>query len=471
MRGKFDFDIIREFEPIWRDDTAIVKISTTNPNITPKELKVIYHFPKIDVKFSPLTIAPGDTADVILKKKNDDGTLVDFPQDQLFDVQITAGANYGTIFLPEWGDKTDEAWGVAQGFKFIANENISDTTTVQSTILVKTSSGMIAGSVVARKGNPLINKSIRQLKKITAVQEGDEVLWGEGTIMVVKELLEPELVILRPLANSGDEKISHEPKMPELRTEAQLKNFTGGVIHYTWEFTVRWTGPDGRLFNDEFAGKTEAQNAEVSAWTIAWEGKTRGGDNIALRVSTVGKGKTYKKSVTDPFKIIGENPTVAQVKAGLSLQEQVVVYMESFPKWQHFNNQGFPIFGFPHGYGLMQLDNPRATDEQVWNWKENRTAGAALLAEKRLLAEGYPSRVRSRGGSYVEVTDFTEEQLLTDMFQLYNGFHYWVWMPRNPRRIDSGGAWVRNPNLPRDYGREAIIVYRAVQNNNPPPRW
>lgn len=362
---------------------------------------------------------------------------------------------------------------IPAGFKFIASEQIAESM-VQSTILVKTSSGIIAGSVepgnpVPGKGNTLTNKSIRQLKKTTAIQEGDEVLWGEGTITI--GLLDPELVILRPLANSSDEKIFSEPKMPELKAEAQLKNFTGGVIHYTWEFTVRWTGPDGRLFNDEFTGKTEAQNANVSAWTIAWEGKTRGGDNIALTVTTVGEGKTYRKSVKNPFKIVGENPTVAQVKAGLSLQEQVVVYLESFPKWQHFNNQGFPIFGFPHGYGLMQLDNPRATDEQVWNWKENRTAGAALLAEKRLLAEGYPSRVRSRGGSYVEVTDFTEEQLLTDMFQLYNGFHYWVWMPRNPRRIDSGGAWVRNPNLPRDYGREAIIVYRAVQNNNPPPRW
>ncbi|MEW6701724.1 MAG: hypothetical protein AB1298_03310 [Bacteroidota bacterium] len=94
--------------------------------------------------------------------KNDDGTLVDFPADQLFDVQITKGANYGTILLPQWGDTTDEAWGVMQGFKFIADKQITESM-VESTILVKTSSGVIAGSIQAGKRKTSTNKLITHL--------------------------------------------------------------------------------------------------------------------------------------------------------------------------------------------------------------------------------------------------------------------------------------------------------------------
>ncbi len=188
--GRLEFELVGEGDVIDRNDTIRVKASTASPQIEAEELLFIFQPPKLVVTFSPEVIAPGDTADVILKKKNDDGTLVDFPQDQLFDVQITAGANYGTIFLPEWGDTTDEAWGVAQGFKFIAYENISDTTTVQSTILVKTSAG-IAASIVqgsSEKSKTLIKNSAKQLMKTNSILQGDEQLWGTGTITIGEEL-------------------------------------------------------------------------------------------------------------------------------------------------------------------------------------------------------------------------------------------------------------------------------------------
>ena len=468
------FYFVADGETPARDDTIQIKVSSNDNSILSNEISLFISPSKLVVTFLPPSISPGDTANVILKKKNVDGTLSDFPPDQLFDIQIIDGADYGTFYVLEWGGTTDEAWGINQGFIFIANEQITESS-VQSTILVKTTAGVTASIVPVSAGKTLIKNSAKQLMKTNSILSVGQ-LWGTGTIMVVKDFL-PELVILRPLANSSDEKISPEPKMPELKAEAQLKNFTGGVIHYTWEFTLRWTGPDGRLFNDEFAGKTEAQNAEVSAWTIAWENKTRGGNDIALRVTTVGKGKTYQKSVTNPFKIIGENPTVAQVKAGLSLQEQVVVYRESFPKWQHFNNQGFPIFGFPHGYGLMQLDNPRATDEQVWNWKENRAAGVVLLQQKRTDAEGYPGRIRAkarRGAlspGYLNTPNFlTDELLWKETFQRYNGGAYWWWHPVDPDNPVSPGEWKPIPGG-SGYGAKAWDSYINVLSGRPPAGW
>ena len=184
--GNMIFQFIADgIEPI-NIDTALVRISSSDSNVLPYDVQFIIHAQKIVVQFSPPSIAPGDTSDVILKKKNADGSLTDFPIDQLFDVQITKGANYGTILLPQWGDTTDEAWGVMQGFKFIADKQITESM-VESTILVKTSSGIIAGSIQAGnsgEGKTLTNKSIRQLKKTSAVQESDEVLWGEGTITI-----------------------------------------------------------------------------------------------------------------------------------------------------------------------------------------------------------------------------------------------------------------------------------------------
>lgn len=184
--GWLEFELVGEGDIIDRNDTILVKASTASPQIEAEELLFIFQPPKLVVTFSPDVIAPGDTANVILKKKNDDGTLVDFPADQYFDVNIKEGAAYGTLYLPQWGDQSDEFLNIPAGFKFIASEQITESM-VESTILVKTSSGIIAGSIQPGnpgKGKTLTNKSIRQLKKTANMQEGDEVLWGEGTITI-----------------------------------------------------------------------------------------------------------------------------------------------------------------------------------------------------------------------------------------------------------------------------------------------
>lgn len=41
--------------------------------------------------------------------------------------------------------------------------------------------------------------------------------------------------------------------------------------------------------------------------------------------------------------------------------------------------RGLPVFGQPHGYGLGQLDTPRPTDDQVWNFVDNLQGMASLL--------------------------------------------------------------------------------------------
>lgn len=142
-------------EPPVQEDTVVINVSTTDPNIQPVDVKYLIQSPKIQVTFVPNSIASGDTASVVLKKKNNDGSFSDFSTDQLFDLKLTGGAGNGMIFIPEGGYTTDQARRVKQGFSFIANELITEST-VSSTLVVNTSE--------------------------------DEQIWGTGTVAIGEEM-------------------------------------------------------------------------------------------------------------------------------------------------------------------------------------------------------------------------------------------------------------------------------------------
>ena len=40
---------------------------------------------------------------------------------------------------------------------------------------------------------------------------------------------------------------------------------------------------------------------------------------------------------------------------------------------------GMPIYGYPAGYGVMQLDTPKPTVGQIWNWQANVDGGKTLI--------------------------------------------------------------------------------------------
>ena len=194
--GKILLDFVADGDELPVSDTVVVSVTSTNPEVEPLNIRIKVYPQKIIVTFIPSTIAPGDTANVILKKKTGDGSLSDFPQDRQYDIKLTDGAGYVTIFVPEWGITTDEEMGVMQGFKFIANEQITETP-VSSTLLVKTSSGIIAGSVdpnntLPEKSRSITNKNINRLNKTTSTLD-DEQLWGEGTITITND--EPTIKI------------------------------------------------------------------------------------------------------------------------------------------------------------------------------------------------------------------------------------------------------------------------------------
>jgi hypothetical protein len=156
-------------------------------------------------------------------------------------------------------------------------------------------------------------------------------------------------------------------------------------------------------------------------------------------------------------------------KSELTLDEQVLAYLESGFR-QFWSDGDFSIWGDPDGWGIMQVDPP-SNLEQVWNWRANIAEGKARFAEKKSMAASRPSNVRSWGGKYRYASDFTQQEYLTDAFQLYNGYHYWVWVPTFQLIPSLGGHWGKNPKVVRDYGGTAIKIYNTVQNGGTQSGW
>ena len=61
-----------------------------NPSLNGQGFLYVKSSVKNIITFNPQIISPGDTTDIILRKKLADGTLVDFPSNQLLEMGILA---------------------------------------------------------------------------------------------------------------------------------------------------------------------------------------------------------------------------------------------------------------------------------------------------------------------------------------------------------------------------------------------
>ena len=308
-------------------------------------------------------------------------------------------------------------------------------------------------------------------------------LTGKGTLVVKGG--SPTLVVVYPTDELNDEKdITKDPKMPDITPQARLENYNGGTVNFEWNLRVQWEGPDGRRFDDSFHGNKSAQNSNVSSWPVDWNKMIRGGDEITLDVTATAGGKAYHETVNHGFKIVGLNPSKSAIKSAITesdpLAIEVIIFKES--SWRQFKkNRDFPVWGYPNGYGLMQIDNsPAATDEQVWDWKANLAGGEAHFDSAKTSALALPARYRARTKldpsdkeylpiGYQNATDFsTNEQMLKETFKEYNSgnkYPYWRWKSYKPFDPSSGGKWIRRGDK-ENYADQAWNLY-----TNPKGSW
>ena len=152
-------------------------------------------------------------------------------------------------------------------------------------------------------------------------------------------------------------------------------------------------------------------------------------------------------------------------------------------------------FGISILYGCMSVS---PSIGEIWDWKENVNSGIIIFKDKLLKAENYAKRVREgktwqwyfdqsigkrrrtyndplnghyewypEGVPYTNATDFSNEQLLKEMFQRYVSGVYWRWEIQNPKDLNSG-KWVKSPSYPKNTrGDDAW----NIKIGNYPPDW
>ena len=211
-------------------------------------------------------------------------------------------------------------------------------------------------------------------------------------------------------------------------------------------------------------------------WTPDWSCLSPnpvGGDLHVYVTASVSGASSEDEDDQSGYEIKGTNPSKATVKSGCSIQEQVVIYKESSPKWCQFSPTpvGWPIFGPPNGWGLMQLDPP-PSELVIWSWTGNRTAGCGVLSDKYSWGLGYPQRLRNKYGGNPNIRDWnSDEERWKDGYQLYNGGHAWRFHFDDPdNKNTSNGYWEPNPDC-SGYGIDAWNIQQDVEGGNPPSGW
>jgi len=322
-----------------------------------------------------------------------------------------------------------------------------------------------------------------------------------------------ELEIIYPIPTTT-EQITAEPKMPTVICKAKLTSNYQGVVKYEWKYIVRkFYGRRDinnssicvRISKSEFKGLSYSDlGGEITAWTVPFDkdsgyfyfkslqpGKNKsdplnyiygcagetdkwydtnkeiftGGDVlITLTAKNYHTGKVL--AILDTVhsgKILGINPDVPVIHAYANSNKiKAIMWQEGKTNhftgveinskfWWPYNEEGWPLYGKPNGYGLMQLDNgPAATERQLWNWKANVDGG------KKKLNSAYNEVFEYHG-----VPD-EEKYNLTNAFQNYNrgnGSQYYTW-DRSKKR------WEINQNRRSEYGKKVYNKYIEFGGGN-----
>jgi hypothetical protein len=114
----------------------------------------------IAVEVVPPEISPGDTALVIVKQRNSDGSLSDFSADQQFEIGISSGMDYGTLLKSD-GSTGGYFSNGSQPFNFIAADSI-DADSVMVGIRVGVQPAMPSSIVPGGKGSSGHNTKLKR---------------------------------------------------------------------------------------------------------------------------------------------------------------------------------------------------------------------------------------------------------------------------------------------------------------------
>lgn len=224
-------------------------------------------------------------------------------------------------------------------------------------------------------------------------------------------------------------KISASPAFPDITFEIQ----TTQPGPYEWRWSIQWgaqvsglreSAPRGKLVRT-FTASGQAQTSAPS-WK-ADLGEILGG---TLTIEVTAGSERFKRSVF----VVGTNPSKAEVEAHIATIPDLkgfAALLEQESRCKNFiNADGEPVVAFDKGFGMTQITNPAPSYVQVWDWKQNISAGSSLYKSyqkeaKRLLDKHPP---------------YTDEMLINETYARWNGGGYYTWDAK-------AKAWARKENI------------------------
>lgn len=292
--------------------------------------------------------------------------------------------------------------------------------------------------------NPLY-LTMHRSRSVTAVFDLDPVILMQGS----RRILETAGDVDEDGIQDNMATISAAPAMPQL--VASLRNGGSGV-DVSWSLTVTYQRPDAGSETRTYAGTG-------SPWTVDF-GEDFIGGNAVLTVWFCDLGP-----VPLSFEIRGYNPALSVARD--YIHERVpywyivgIVQQESQHR-QFVAPPGLPVFGAPHGFGIMQIDPPDNVN-QIFNWHLNVEEGVDRHTEKRNMATDWMTSQQSQQESENQSASLANEQfnfggyifaLNTNRtpvdactIQAYNGAALWCIYWENRRPLDPEnypGRWCR----------------------------
>jgi hypothetical protein len=455
------------------------------------------------VNFDKPTFNPGDTLNVIIKRVDSYGNETDYPDTTQFEVGIQSGCDLGVILNSVKDTTAQYFAKIRQPIKFIASKSINPDSEVvlivgapdivENQNQAKISNGK-SGTLLKKNANNSNITSLQTVKKMKKTSgPGQECLFFQmlhslfGTTSATVNKLE----IIYPLPTSANELITSDPQMPNVTCKAKLHNYSGGQVKYEWEYwisnDIKRFDNDGNPISDrtckiEIVGKSNSINAIETQWKVPfskdsiksfqliapvpqiqsnpdyggndkkeiniWQDDNDifTGGNVWVKVTAFDKShnKICENSIS-ANKILGldqnslpSNPTSNAILAFSPSNEiKAIILVES--RNMQFKNDGYPNYGPPNGFGLMQIDNytgdngqqQGASEKELWNWKANiLRADSIFIGEKYNLAKGDFKSHKS--------TPPSNDELLMENFARYNGGNYYRW-------DDDENCWKRKP--------------------------
>lgn len=197
--------------------------------------------------------------------------------------------------------------------------------------------------------------------------------------------------------------ISDGAQAPTITAQAQIAGVNPdptAQTTFTWTLTITFDasicnhGPARQINPPAITQTTVGGNLSVTPPLV------RGGRLLITVRATVGGQALSAQS--QGLRIVGTNPAFSTLEPALPHDTlRRIARLESgcrqFDAAAGGGTSACPLWSSDNagGVGVMQLTSPAPTDDQVWSWRANVAAGAALFNQRAASARQYPAHVRA----------------------------------------------------------------------------